>query len=107
MVSGLLRADEVHDATGFRMPDGDYETLAGLVLDRLGRIPEVGDEVRVDRWRLTVMRMDRHRVAELRLARITVDADHPAAADRPAVADARPPAPAGSATRTATGQVTP
>jgi CBS domain containing-hemolysin-like protein len=68
MVSGLLRADEVAEATGFRMPDGEYETLAGLALDRLGRIPEVGDEVRVDGWRLTVMRMDNRRIAELRLA---------------------------------------
>jgi CBS domain containing-hemolysin-like protein len=70
MVSGLLRDDELADATGFRMPPGDYETLAGLVLARLGRIPEVNDEVRVDGWRITVMAMDRHRVAELRVARI-------------------------------------
>jgi CBS domain containing-hemolysin-like protein len=69
MVSGLLRADEVEDATGFRMPEGEYETLAGLVLEHLGRIPEVGEEVRVDGWRLTVMRMDRNRIAELRVAR--------------------------------------
>jgi len=68
MISGLLRDDEVAEATGFRMPDGDYETVAGLVLDRLGRIPDIGDEVAVDGWRLTVMRMDRHRVADLRLA---------------------------------------
>jgi CBS domain containing-hemolysin-like protein len=73
MVSGLLRDDELAEATGFRMPAGDYETLAGLVLARLGRIPEVNDEVRVDGWRVTVMAMDRHRVAELRVARI---ADH-------------------------------
>ncbi|MPZ66521.1 MAG: DUF21 domain-containing protein [Pseudonocardiaceae bacterium] len=70
MISGLLRDDEVVEATGFAMPDGDYETVAGLVLDRLGRIPDVGDEVRVDGWRLTVMRMDRHRVADLRLAAV-------------------------------------
>jgi CBS domain containing-hemolysin-like protein len=70
MVSGLLREDEVADATGFHMPSGDYETLAGLVLARLGRIPEVNDEVRIDGWRITVMAMDRHRVAELRVARI-------------------------------------
>jgi CBS domain containing-hemolysin-like protein len=70
MVSGMLRDDELADATGFRMPDGDYETLAGLVLTRLGRIPEVNDEVRIDGWRITVMRMDRHRVAELRVAKI-------------------------------------
>jgi CBS domain containing-hemolysin-like protein len=67
LVSGLLRDDEVAEATGFHMPEGDYETLAGLVLARLGRIPDVGDEIRVDGWRVTVMRMDRHRVAELRV----------------------------------------
>lgn len=70
MVSGLLRDDELADATGFRMPEGDYETLAGLVLERLGRIPEVNDEVRIDGWRITVMAMDRHRVAELRVAKV-------------------------------------
>jgi CBS domain containing-hemolysin-like protein len=69
MVSGLLRDDEVAEATGFRMPDGEYETLAGMVVARLGRIPEVGDEIRVDGWRITVLSMDRHRVAELRLGR--------------------------------------
>jgi CBS domain containing-hemolysin-like protein len=69
LVSGLLRADEVADATGFRMPEGDYETLAGMVLARLGRIPDVGDDLAVEGWRLTVMRRDRNRVAELRVAR--------------------------------------
>jgi CBS domain containing-hemolysin-like protein len=69
IVSGLLRDDEVAEATGFRMPEGEYETVAGMVVARLGRIPDVGDEVRIDGWRITVMRMDRHRVAELRLAR--------------------------------------
>ncbi len=67
LVSGLLRDDEVADATGFTMPGGDYETLAGLVLARLGRIPDVGDDVDVDGWHLTVTRRDRNRVAELRV----------------------------------------
>ncbi|CAM3890451.1 hemolysin family protein [Kibdelosporangium persicum] len=77
MVSGLLRDDELAEATGFRMPQGEYETLAGLVLSRLGRIPEVNDEVVVEGWRITVLRMDRHRVAELRVTRM---ADQDAAA---------------------------
>ncbi|GAB3482303.1 hemolysin family protein [Amycolatopsis cihanbeyliensis] len=67
MVSGQLRADEVFDISGFRMPEGDYETVAGLLLERLGRIPEAGDQLEVDGWRFTVTRMDRHRIAELRL----------------------------------------
>ncbi|WP_181783725.1 hemolysin family protein [Pseudonocardia pini] len=69
LVSGLMRADEVAEVTGFRMPEGEYETLAGLVLERLGRIPDVGDDATVEGWRITVMRRDRNRVAELRLAR--------------------------------------
>lgn len=69
IISGLLRADEVADAVGFVMPEGDYETVAGLVLERLGRIPTVGDEIELGGWQLTVTRMDRRRVAELRLTR--------------------------------------
>ena len=69
LVSGLLRGDEVSDAVGFAVPAGAYETLAGLVLARLGRIPDVDDEVVVDGWRLVVTRRERNRVAELRLHR--------------------------------------
>ena len=67
-VSGQLRADEITDLTGFRMPDGDYETIAGLILERLGRIPDEGDAVVVEDWRLTVTEMDRHRIAEVEVA---------------------------------------
>ncbi|HET9253712.1 MAG TPA: hemolysin family protein [Pseudonocardiaceae bacterium] len=69
IISGLLRADEVADAVGLVLPEGDYETVAGLVLERLGRIPDIGDEVELDGWQLTVLRMERRRIAELRLTR--------------------------------------
>ena len=70
MVSGQLRADEIRDVTGFRMPDGDYETIAGLILERLGKIPSPDDWTDVDGWRLTVTAMDRHRIAELNVHRL-------------------------------------
>lgn len=44
-VSGLVRLDEFAERTGFDAPDGPYETLGGLIMATLGRIPEVGDEV--------------------------------------------------------------
>ncbi|MFD8497791.1 hemolysin family protein [Amycolatopsis sp. NPDC059657] len=65
MVSGQLRADEITDVTGFHMPDGDYETIAGLILERLGKIPAEGEWTDVDGWRLTVTTMDRLRIAEV------------------------------------------
>lgn len=43
-LSGLLRPDEVEDLTGVELPENeDYDTIAGLVLRVLGRVPEVGD----------------------------------------------------------------
>ncbi|ASU80988.1 HlyC/CorC family transporter [Actinopolyspora erythraea] len=74
-ISGLLRADELEEATGFAMPEGDYETVAGFVLSRLGRIPTAGDRIQQDDWTLTVTGMDRHRIAELRLQRHASDSD--------------------------------
>ncbi len=61
-LSGLLRTDEVLDATGFSAPEGEYETIGGLVLAELGRIPVVGDEVQLRPWRIGVRRMDGMRV---------------------------------------------
>ncbi|WP_406289878.1 hemolysin family protein [Embleya sp. NBC_00896] len=66
-LSGLLRADEVEEASGWRMPDGDYSTLAGLVLAHLGHLPRVGEHVDVDGHRLTVVTLDRHRIDEVEL----------------------------------------
>ena len=67
VVPASLHPDEVRDATGFVMPEGEYETLAGLVLDRLGHIPEPGEICTVDGWRLEVVAMERLRVASVRV----------------------------------------
>jgi CBS domain containing-hemolysin-like protein len=64
---GTLHPDEVREACGFEMPEGEYETLAGFVLDRLGRIPDVGDQFSYDGWLIEIVEMDRRRVARLRL----------------------------------------
>lgn len=68
-VDGSLHADEVFDTCGFVVPDGEYETLAGFVLDRLGRIPEVGEAFEHEGWHLEVLAMDGHRIASVELRR--------------------------------------
>jgi CBS domain containing-hemolysin-like protein len=66
IISGLLRPDEVRDRTGIDVPEGRYETVAGFILDRLGRLAEEGDEVAVDDVRLTVTAVEGRRIALLR-----------------------------------------
>ena len=45
-VSGMLRPDEVESATGIELPEHeDYDTVAGLIMQRLGRMAQAGDAV--------------------------------------------------------------
>lgn len=68
VVPGGMRPDEVTAATGIDVPeDVDYETMAGFVLFELGRIPGVGDTVRVSDARIVVERMHGNRIERLRL----------------------------------------
>ncbi len=67
VIPASLHPDEVRAETGFDMPEGEYETLAGLVLDRLGHIPVPGEMCTIEGWRLEVVAMDRLRIATVRI----------------------------------------
>jgi CBS domain containing-hemolysin-like protein len=69
LVDGVLREDELREQTGFRLPEGPYETLAGFLMARLGHIPNVGETVRQNGWEFTVVETDRHRVEQVRVVR--------------------------------------
>jgi CBS domain containing-hemolysin-like protein len=81
-VSGLLRIDEVAEHTGFRAPEGDYETIGGLVLEKLGHIPKQTESVELTafdpdgpvedpvHWLATVVRMDGRRIDLLELTEL-------------------------------------
>jgi CBS domain containing-hemolysin-like protein len=55
------------------VPEGPYETVAGLVADLLGRIPAPGDKAELPGWRLFVRQVGHYRAERVRLVR-TADA---------------------------------
>jgi CBS domain containing-hemolysin-like protein len=65
LVPGTLRIDEAEELLGADLPEGDYETVAGLVMERLGRVPKRRDAVSVDGWIFRVRTMHRRRVVQL------------------------------------------
>jgi CBS domain containing-hemolysin-like protein len=67
LVDGVLREDELAEITGFRLPEGPYETLAGFLMARLGHIPEPGETVTEDDWEFTVVEVQRRRVEQVRV----------------------------------------
>jgi putative hemolysin len=66
-VDGLLNLDEFAEATGHELPEGPYETVAGCLMAKLGRLARMGDAVEVDGVRLKVTKMDGRRVARVRM----------------------------------------
>lgn len=64
---GMLRPDELAERAGLSVPDdGPYETVAGYVMSELGRLPVVGDIVRIATGELRVERLDGRRIDRLR-----------------------------------------
>lgn len=70
LVPGTIRPDELELRTGLRVPDeAPYETVGGLVMTVLGRMPRTGDEVGVPGVTLRVEAMDGRRVETVRVRR--------------------------------------
>ncbi|MFD3517586.1 hemolysin family protein [Streptomyces sp. NPDC058657] len=72
---------------GLDVPEGPYETVAGLVADLLGRIPAPGDRAELPGWKLSVRQVDRYRAERVRLVRTATTGGAPAVSvPRPAPA---------------------
>jgi putative hemolysin len=66
LVDGLMNAQELKERLGLRgLPDeqeGDYQTVGGMVMARLGRVPAAGDRFEWEGFSFEVVDMDGHRV---------------------------------------------
>lgn len=92
-VDARINLDDFRDRTLIELPEGPYETAAGYVLARLGRLPEAGDEVRLTVGDtdvlIVVTEVDGRRISRLHVTRTTPLLDGPdeatlAAAGQPA-----------------------
>jgi len=75
LIDGMLREDELAEVTGFRLPDGPYETLAGFLMAQLGHIPVNGESVEYNGWEFTIVEVDRRRIEQVRVVRPPEEGD--------------------------------
>jgi putative hemolysin len=64
-VDGSMRVEAVNEEMGFELPSGDYETIAGFILNRLGHIPKVGEQIRYKDLKLVVTKMRGVKIEEI------------------------------------------
>lgn len=66
-IDGGMRVEEANEELGLDLPEGDYDTVAGFLLNLLGHIPHEGEQVRYGGFKLAVTQM-----RELRIEKILV-----------------------------------
>ena len=66
-VAGRVTIDELNGSLDWELPKGDFETVAGLVLSTVNRIPAVGEVFHVGRYIFTVLEADERRILRVRI----------------------------------------
>ena len=73
-VDASMRLSELGPIIGYVFDtNGDYVTLAGLIYNVLGRVPEVGETVDIPSARIIILEMDHHRITKVRFEDIALD----------------------------------
>ncbi|MFQ5524220.1 MAG: hemolysin family protein [Acidimicrobiia bacterium] len=68
-VSGLLPIEDLEAALGLEFGKGPWNTVAGFVVGKLGRVPKAGDEVTVGNWRFRVTAVRGHRLVRIEVTK--------------------------------------
>ena len=62
IVEGSINLDDFNDQLETEIDSEDYESLGGLIIEHLDRLPNKGDSVTIDNCKLTVIKMDDKRI---------------------------------------------
>ncbi|MDJ0951134.1 MAG: CNNM domain-containing protein [Alphaproteobacteria bacterium] len=84
VVPGQMKLTDFNDLTNFGIEDPRMTTIGGVVFRYLDRLPKVGDRVAMDGFVATVLEMDGHRLAKVRIAKGTIEEEEQREASRQA-----------------------
>jgi putative hemolysin len=76
-IDGTMRIEEANEEMGLGLPEGEYETVAGFILQLLGRIPKQGRQIRYKDLKIVVTRMKGHKIEEIMVTREKKKEDEP------------------------------
>ena len=65
LIQGRMEIDQINEIFGWNLPKGDYETLAGFLLDKFQRIPKIGELVRYENFTFLIKRANPRGILEV------------------------------------------
>jgi CBS domain containing-hemolysin-like protein len=75
-VTARFPVDELNELIDAELPEGDWDTVGGLLFNVLGRVPVEGESVEVDGVRLVAERVQGHRIGRIRIVPMHTPAAH-------------------------------
>jgi CBS domain containing-hemolysin-like protein len=76
LVDARLDVEELMDHFDLPRPEGKFESVGGLLIHLLGRVPQVDDQVAIDNLELTVVQADERRAKQVRARRLPPTEDN-------------------------------
>lgn len=70
LADGVVSLFDIAEELGIEVPDEEFETIGGLIYDRVGGVPRVGQSIEEHGWRITIEKMDGQRIRRVRIARL-------------------------------------
>jgi CBS domain containing-hemolysin-like protein len=70
LVPGDMEIDRLADEYNIQLPEGDYQTVAGLILDRLAKIPHQGQIINIEGYRIQVLQVTDRKILKVKIHRI-------------------------------------
>lgn len=71
LVSGRMEVEQINELFGFDLPEGDYETIAGFIIDHLGKIPRPGTSFQYKDFRFLITKTQPNRIDEVCIIKIS------------------------------------
>nr|NIQ03845.1 HlyC/CorC family transporter [Nitrospinaceae bacterium]NIR57717.1 HlyC/CorC family transporter [Nitrospinaceae bacterium]NIS88177.1 HlyC/CorC family transporter [Nitrospinaceae bacterium]NIT85059.1 HlyC/CorC family transporter [Nitrospinaceae bacterium]NIU47217.1 HlyC/CorC family transporter [Nitrospinaceae bacterium] len=81
LIDAEMEINAINETLNLTLPGGNYETLAGLAIDRLERIPNPGDQVEVNGYRLTIKEANKRKIESIIVTPASPASQEPAAGE--------------------------
>lgn len=75
-VDGTTKLDDIDKLLGLHLESEDYDSIAGHMIHELGHIPTEGEYIDINSIRFTVMKMDKHRIADIDIHLPEAESEH-------------------------------
>ena len=67
IVQGFVEIDFLNDEYEMNLPEGDYETIAGLIIDKLEKLPRQNTKLTINKWNITILQVSDVKILKLEM----------------------------------------